>query len=331
MFEMERRHVRAGKRHGADGQGLPGRRRVAVPPGRRSGRQREREGRMSGSRKRLFLALAAGALLALPLSGCGGGGGGPNAGDVTENQTGDDTGTTQPDDGGGVTEPGGDSGSDTPGVPDEDASPAAELSMTGEYRTAPVGDSGSTLTAEFHRWGVWGGIPREDAVTCTAIGCPPAGDTIFLAYLDHDVDGTVGATVDGARSGTSPEAGSAFWLGDVLGYESEEAALSDGTSVTAYTAVRGEALLGASFEASTVDVAFTGFDDGRPDLSWDGLAMEAGAFGDGDGSIEGSFYGADHEGAAGTFARGGLAGVFGALRVWPVEPGEPGTGATGGV
>ena len=59
--------------------------------------------------------------------------------------------------------------------------------------------------------------------------------------------------------------------------------------------------------------------------------MEAGAFEAGDLSIEGSFYGAAHEGAAGTFARGGLAGVFGMLRVWPVEPGDPGTGATGGV
>ena len=72
-------------------------------------------------------------------------------------------------------------------------------------------------------------------------------------------------------------------------------------------------VLEADFEAATVDVDFTGFDNDHPDLSWDGLAMEAGAFEAGDGSIEGSFYGAAHEGAAGTFARGGLAGVFGAL------------------
>ena len=88
----------------------------------------------------------------------------------------------------------------------------------------------------------------------------------------------------------------------------------DGTSVTAYAPVRGDARLEADFAAATVAVDFTGFDDGRSDLSWDGLAMEASEFGDEGGSIEGSFYGAAHEGAAGRFSRGGLAGVFGALR-----------------
>ena len=287
---------------------------------------------MWGSKKRLFLVLAVGALLALPLSGCGGGGGSSDG-----LKTGGDTGTTEPGDD-GVTEPG-DGGS---------ASATAELNIVGAYRTVPVGDPGGAVTATFYRWGVWGGVPREDMATCTAIGCPPAGDTIFLAYLDHDRTGGVTATVDGNRSGTSPQVGSAVWAGDVLGYERAEAALSDGTSVTAYTAVTGDAQLGANFEASTVDVDFTGFGDGRPDLSWDGLAMEAGAFGADDGSIAGSFYGAAHEGAAGTFERGGLAGVYGALRSravepgdedtsgldepsMPVEPGDPGTGATGGV
>ena len=176
-----------------------------------------------------------------------------------------------------------------------------------------------------------GGIPREDAAACTAIGCPPPGDTIFLASLDHDVDGTVSATVDGIPSGTSPQAGSAVWSGEVLGYAGADVAVAEGASVTAYEAVWGAAQLEADFETDTVDVDFTLLGEGRPDLSWDGLAMAAGAFGTEDGSIEGSFYGAEHEGAAGTFSRDGLAGVFGALRAWPVEPGEPGTGATDGV
>ena len=193
---------------------------------------------------------------------------------------------------------------------------------------------------------MWGGIPGEDAAACTAIGCPPPGDTIFLASLDHAVDGSVSATVNGIPSGTSPQAGSAVWTGEVLGYASEDVAVAEGASVTAYEAVWGAARLEADFETDTVDVEFSLLGEGRPDLSWDGLAMEAGAFGD--GSIEGSFYGTDHEGAAGTFARGGLAGVFGMLRAstlepgdgdtsgpdepsWPVEPGEPGTGATDGV
>ena len=192
---------------------------------------------------------------------------------------------------------------------DGDSAPATtELSIVGEVRTSPVGDPGGTATAAFHRWGVWGGIPREDVATCTAIGCQPGGDTIFVAYLNDDMDGTVTASVDGNRSGTSPQYGSAVWAGDVLGYASEEAVSADGTPVTVYAAVRGDALLGANFEASTVDVDFHGFDDGRPDLSWDGLAMEAGAFGAEDGSIVGSFYGAAHEGAAGIFDCGGRRG-----------------------
>ena len=195
---------------------------------------------------------------------------------------------------------------------------------------------------------MWGGLPREDAAACTAIGCPPPGDTIFLAYLDQDVDGSVSRMVDGERSGTSPQAGSAVWSGEVLGYAREDAESADGTSFTAYEAVWGAARLEAEFETDTVDVEFSLLGEGRPDLSWDGLAVEAGAFGTEDKSIEGSFYGADHEGAAGTFAHSGLAGVFGMLRSstlepgdgdtsgpdepsWPVEPGEPGTGATDGV
>ena len=186
--------------------------------------------------------------------------------------------------------------SDPPGPMDGDMPEpsAAELSLVGEY---------------FTRWGVWAGIPREDAVTCTAIGCPPAGDTIFLAYLDHGSDGSVVATVDGIRSGSSPQLGSAVWAGKVLGYARE-----DGTLATAYAPVSGDARLEADFAAASVAVDFTGFDDGRSDLSWNGLAVEAGVFGDEGGSIEGSFYGAAHEGAAGHFSRDGLSGVFGALR-----------------
>ena len=162
---------------------------------------------MSGSKKHLLMVLAAGALLALPLSGCGGGGG-LKTGGGTENEPGvtepggdtgvtepdgdggvtepdDDTGTTEPGDDSGATEPDGDSGSETPDVPGEDASPAAELSVVGEVRTSPVGDAGGAVTAAFNQWGVWGGIPREDVATCTAIGCPPAGDTLFLAYSER--------------------------------------------------------------------------------------------------------------------------------------------------
>ena len=188
------------------------------------------------------------------------------------------------------------------------------LSTLGAYQSAPIDDVGDAFAAVFHRWGVWGGILRDDAVTCQAIGCPPAGDTIFMVYINHEMDGTVSTMMQGTRSGTSPEMGSAVWTGDVKAYETEDVVNFEGTSVTTYAPVEGDARIEVDFTAITVDADFTNFDNSRADMSWDGLAMENGEFGDETAGIEGSFYGADHEGAAGTFARDGLTGVFGALR-----------------
>ena len=194
--------------------------------------------------------------------------------------------------------------------------PAASptLSTLGAYETAPVDGAGNASTAVFHRWGIWGGILRDDAVTCTAIGCPPPGDTIFMAYMNHEIDGTVGTATRGIRSGTSPAAGSAIWAGRVAAYEAEGVTTSGGSSVTAYAPVEGSARLQVDIAAGTVDVDFTSFNNGRADMSWNGLAIRNGAFASETPGIEGAFYGADHEGVAGTFARDGLAGVFGALR-----------------
>ncbi|MDE0388699.1 MAG: hypothetical protein OXI75_08370 [Rhodospirillales bacterium] len=201
-------------------------------------------------------------------------------------------------------------------VATEPVQPASEttLSTTGEFRAVPIDSSGDLYTAEFFRWGVWGGVLRDDYVTCTAIGCPPAGDTIFWAHLTSETEGTVTATVDGTRSGTSPVAGSAVWTGDVHAYETEDVVNAGGTLVATHAAVEGDARLEVDFAVITVDVEFTNFDNSQADMSWEGLAVVNGAFGSGTAGIEGSFYGADHEGAAGTFAQDGLTGVFGALR-----------------
>ena len=198
----------------------------------------------------------------------------------------------------------------------EPVQPVSEttLSTTGEFRAVPIDGGGAALTAEFFRWGAWGGVLRDDYVTCTAIGCPPAGETIFWAHLTSETGGTVTATVEGTRSGTLPVMGSAVWIGDVHAYETEDVVNSEGTSVTTYAAVEGDARLEVDFAAVTVDVDFTSFDNDRADISWDGLAMEKGGFGSETAGIDGCFYGADHEGAAGTFAQDGLTGVFGTLR-----------------
>ncbi len=198
----------------------------------------------------------------------------------------------------------------------EPVQPVSEttLSTTGEFRVVPINGGGVALTAEFFRWGAWGGVLRADYVTCTAIGCPPAGDTIFWAHLTSETDGTVTATVDGTRSGSSPVNVSAIWIGDVHAYETEDVVNSEGTSVTTHAPVEGDARLEVDFAAVTVDVDFTNFGNDRVDMSWDGLALDNGGFGSGTAGIDGCFYGTNHEGAAGTFARDGLTGVFGALR-----------------
>ena len=145
----------------------------------------------------------------------------------------------------------------------------------------PIDSAGDTLTAEFFRWGVWGGVLRDDYVTCQAIGCPPAGETIFWAHLTSETDGTVTATVDGTRSGTAPVSGSAVWTGDVHAYGTAEVMTSGGTAVTTHVPVEGDARLEVDFAAVTVDVDFTNFDNNRADMSWNGLAIADGGFGSG--------------------------------------------------
>ena len=188
------------------------------------------------------------------------------------------------------------------------------LSTTGEARSAPIDMHRDAVTAVFHNWGVWGGILRDDVATCAAIGCPPGGDEIFWATLTSEGDGTVAATVTGTPSEASPVSGSAVWNGDVLGYETVTVATSETTPVTAHAPVQGDARIEVDFKDATVDVEFTDLDNHRADLSWPALTMDGGAFGNAAEGIEGSFYGAQHEGAAGTFEKDGLAGVFGALR-----------------
>ena len=198
----------------------------------------------------------------------------------------------------------------------EPPEPADEftLSTTGEVRDVPIDSTRASSTAEFFNWGVWGGVLRDDHVTCAAIGCPPAGERTFWAYLTSETDGRVTTTVHGTRSGTSPVSGSAVWSGDVHAYATQDAMSPDGATITVYEPVEGDAWLEVDFTAVTVDVHFTNFDNSRSAMSWDGLAMNSGEFGGGAEGIDGSFYGADHEGAAGTFERDGLTGVFGALR-----------------
>ena len=136
-----------------------------------------------------------------------------------------------------------------------------------------------------------------------------AAAALRLAVEEPGVD----AFVEGTPSGTSPVSGSAVWTGGVRGYSSHVVDFS-GSDVTTYAGVEGESRLEVDFDSVSVDVDFTNFTNGQADMSWSGLTMDNGVFGYGTTSIDGTFYGRNHEGVAGTFDRDGLTGVFGAIR-----------------
>jgi len=66
----------------------------------------------------------------------------------------------------------------------------------------------------------------------------------------------------------------------------------------------------------TLDVDFTNFTEGHGDMSWQDLSIVDGAFQHSDGldTLDGALYGNQHQGAAGTFERDRLRGIFGTLR-----------------
>ena len=66
---------------------------------------------------------------------------------------------------------------------------------------------------------------------------------------------------------------------------------------------------------AAVDVDFTNFDRGHFDMSWNNVFVSLGRFHSFlYGDLEGKFYGDENEGAAGTFERDDLKGIFGAVR-----------------
>ena len=98
-----------------------------------------------------------------------------------------------------------------------------------------------------------------------------------------------------------------MWLGGVRAFD---------LGAAGQLPVSGSARLEVDFSDATVDVDFTDFNGGHGDLSWQGLQITAGAFRDAQSqaTIEGAFYGTNHQGAAGKFDSSNLEGVFAATR-----------------
>ena len=169
-------------------------------------------------------------------------------------------------------------------------------SLEGDYISGAVTRS----IYSYDDWGFWG---RQ------------FGANVFTAAVEQSITtegnitsyGTPTTRVWGTRSGSNPVSGGAVWLGGVRAFS---------TGLEGHLPVSGSARLEVDFSDSTVDVDFTDFNGGHGDLSWQGLQMTAGAFRDSQSqpTIEGAFYGSNHQGAAGKFDRANLEGVFGAVR-----------------
>ena len=160
-----------------------------------------------------------------------------------------------------------------------------------------LASAGGTGFYAFDDWGFWGRQFEE---------------SVFGAFVHQRVQGssyfTPGGRIEGSPSGSNPVSGTAAWSGKVRAYDTQSGA--------GWTPVSGNARLEVDLGAATVNVDFTDFEAGHADMSWNGLSLRAGAFShvQHGASIEGAFYGSEHQGAAGTFRRDRLDGVFGAVR-----------------
>ena len=151
----------------------------------------------------------------------------------------------------------------------------------------------------------------------------------FGGWLDHsffiankDIDRTTGhlnEDVEGASigraTGTNPLSGGATWSGVMVGID------------VSASAARGNEIQGnvdltiGNFADPMMDIAFAGIRDidtgaQRADMTWENIPVTGGGFSTGaDGnSVQGQFYGPDHEEVGGTFERNQIIGAFGASR-----------------
>ena len=126
----------------------------------------------------------------------------------------------------------------------------------------------------------------------------------------------VGSSI-GMASDMNPVDGNATWRGVMVGGRiGETADFGD--------PVRGDATLTYDFANTDMDVAFTNIRSIRdvavparyPNMYWQNLEVSHGRFGGGfdDPTIEGRFYGPDHEEVGGVFQRDRIVGAFGGQR-----------------
>ena len=123
-------------------------------------------------------------------------------------------------------------------------------------------------------------------------------------------ENTVHSYSVGVPSNTNPSIGRASWEGIMVGADISHAG-------TTGNVVRGDASLTVDFASAQIDVTFGNIEDlsantRHPDITWTDLPLMAGGFRS--DTIEGRFYGHDHEEVGGIFNRNNLYGAFGATR-----------------
>ena len=126
----------------------------------------------------------------------------------------------------------------------------------------------------------------------------------------------VGSSI-GQLNETNPVDGNATWRGVMVGGRI-------GDTADFGDPVRGDATLTFDFADADLDVAFTNIRSIRdvevpptyPNMTWQNLPVRNGRFGGGfdDPTIEGRFYGPNHEEVGGIFQRNRIVGAFGAQR-----------------
>ena len=186
--------------------------------------------------------------------------------------------------------------------PDSSASAEVAFLGTAEFKTYYDLLSGTTEDGwDLTGWGLKGtDADGATLFTATLNGASvlggPSSDPFFSLIL-------------GLRSFDNPEGhGTATWTGAVRAYETEEDTFG--------TPVEGDARLEMDLDSilDTVDVDFTNFERGHPDMAWNNVSVSLGSFRSYVHELQGKFYGDEHEGVAGTFERDDLKGVFGAVR-----------------
>ena len=162
--------------------------------------------------------------------------------------------------------------------------------------------SGTRDTWSYSSWGVRGTDGGSQLFTATISGTNLGLDTTLIDPYStlvtglYEFDNPVGY-------------GTATWTGKVRAYETHPNTFG--------TPVGGDARLQMDLDSilETIDVDFTNFDRGHANMGWNSVFVSLGGFRSFlYGELEGKFYGNGHEGAAGTFERDGLKGVFGAVR-----------------